>query len=194
MWAALTGNLWRAGAIALAGICLGLLVQIHGVPVLGGGLIAERDAAIAATVIARRERDAERAAHQATKDQYQEAQAQAARDETLRLARVKGEQERISTDVAENYARRLADYRARYEQLRRQAAAAAGTAGGSAGGEPVPGVRDAAPGADAPACADGLSLDQRWDATRQALQLDELISWIERQARVPANDPTPKEN
>lgn len=194
MWAALTGNLWRAAAIALAGICAGLLLQIHGVPVLGGGLIAERDAAIAATGTARHERDSERAAHQTTKDRYEAAQAQAARDEALRLARVQSEQERISTDAKDSYARRIADYRARYEQLRQQAAAAAGTAGGASAGKPVPGVRDAAGGADAPACANGLSLDQRWDATQQATQLDELISWIERQARVPANDPAPKEN
>lgn len=194
MWAALTGNLWRAAAIALAGICAGLLLQIHGVPLLGGGLIAERHTAIAATATAQRERDAERAAHQATKDRYQAAQAQAARDEALRLARVQSEQQRISIDAKDSLDRRLADYRARYEQLRQQAAAAAGTAGGAGSGKPVPGVPTPAGGTDAPASADRLSLDERWDATRQAAQLDELISWIERQARVPANDPPPMEN
>jgi hypothetical protein len=49
MIAALTANLWRAAALALAAITLGLLVYIHGLPVIGGGLkatIAQKNLAL----------------------------------------------------------------------------------------------------------------------------------------------------
>lgn len=180
MIAALTGNLWRAAACALAGLCLALLVQIHGLPIVGGGLIASRDKAQALA-------SAERAAHQITKDRYTAAQADAARAEAFRLARVRAEQERINASAQADYTRRLADARARYDRLRGQTSAAVGSA---SGGQPVPALPVPAFGTDAPT-TDGLpaalSLDERMEATAQGLQLDALISWLEGQSQVSSN-------
>lgn len=60
----LRANLWRADALALAGIALALLMQIHGLPLIGGGLKADLVA--------------EQRAHLETQADYATAQAQAA--------------------------------------------------------------------------------------------------------------------
>lgn len=60
----LRANLWRAAALALAGIVLLLLAQIHGLPIVGGGLKAELAA--------------EQKAHLETQRRYAFAQVEAA--------------------------------------------------------------------------------------------------------------------
>jgi hypothetical protein len=62
--AAIASNLWRAAAQALAGIVLALLVQVHGLPMIGGGLKADLAA--------------ERTAHLETQRRYALAQVEAA--------------------------------------------------------------------------------------------------------------------
>lgn len=41
IWAAITGNLWRAACAILVGLVLALWVQLHGLPIIGGGVLSE---------------------------------------------------------------------------------------------------------------------------------------------------------
>jgi len=41
IWAAITGNLWRAACAVLVGLLLALWVQLHGLPIIGGGVLQE---------------------------------------------------------------------------------------------------------------------------------------------------------
>lgn len=41
IWAAITANLWRAACAVLVGILLALWVQLHGLPIIGGGVLQE---------------------------------------------------------------------------------------------------------------------------------------------------------
>jgi hypothetical protein len=127
---------------------------------------------------------AEIATHKATKEAYRRAQAEAALAEAQRIARVVTEQEEITDAVTAEYGARLADARARYERLRRQAGGAGAGPAGAGSGEPVSAAGDPASGADGEAGDHGLSLDERWVATQQAIQLDALISWVEQQSVV----------
>lgn len=120
-------------------------------------------------------------AHVRTIRNYRKAQNDAKGLEEKRLARVKTEQQGINTDASQSYARRLADLRARYERLRRDAAARAGSA---PGGQSVPGLSPA-PGGTVEAPTDPLERELTCDT--QAIQLDELITWIERQHRIDPN-------
>ena len=133
----------------------------------------------------------ERDNHRQTKQNYRAAQFRAAQLEQARLARVNARQKEITDDVAQNYARRLADVRARADRLRNQAASRAG-AGGSPDCEPMPGI-PAASGGTAQAPADcGLpradQLERDVIASEQAEQLDALITFVERQAAVDPNE------
>jgi hypothetical protein len=175
-------NIWRAAALALAGIVLALLAQVHGLPLLGGGLKAD----LAEMTNAR---DAEIRAHRETKDVYRAAQAEAALQQTFRNARVKAQQERISADAEASANRRLDDLRRRYDGLLAQARAGAA---GAAGGQHLPGLSGAAGGADEAARPHGLpeaglTLAERYQCSVSATQLDELISWIELQAAIDVN-------
>lgn len=88
----ITSNLWRAAALALAGIVLALLVQIHGLPIVGGGLKADLAA--------------ERAAHLETQHRYALAQIEAAeKARAYRLAeegRYRAKAERTDTEHAKD--------------------------------------------------------------------------------------------
>lgn len=94
----LRANLWRAVALALAGITLALLVQVHGLPLLGGGLKANLAS--------------ERAAHLETQRRYALAQVEAAeKARTYRLAeeaRYRMKAERTDTDHAKDLETALA--------------------------------------------------------------------------------------
>lgn len=158
--------------------------------------IPNRDATIAEhveTISARTsERDRERANHQLTKRNYALAQLAARRLEEQRLARVAAEQETITDDVAKDYRARLADARGAAERLRGQLARTGDGASGSAAAIPMSGAGGAAGGAAAPPGSDRLpfgadELAWRLKATEQAIQLDELINWVERQAAVDPN-------
>lgn len=41
IWAAITGNLWRAACAVLIGLLVALWVQLHGLPIIGGGVLSE---------------------------------------------------------------------------------------------------------------------------------------------------------
>lgn len=152
-------------------------------------LRAARDTAIAERDTARAERDAEVAAHRQTKLNYRAAQDEAARLERERIERVKAEQQEITDEVTTDFRRRLADARARAEQLRDKLARPGEHPAGAPGGEPLPGTSDAAGGSDEAPGDHRLSLHERLIATEQALQLEALIEWNERQARVETNAP-----
>ena len=178
---------WQAALIvAAAWIAWAQLVTIPG-----------RDATIAdqAEMIAVRtaERDQEKAAHRQTKLDYAAAQLAARVLEEQRLARVAAEQETISDDVTQDYRARLAAARSSAERLRQQLAQGGAGAGRSTAAVDLPGAGGTAGGADAPSGDrrlpfDADELDWRLTATEQAIQLDELINWVERQGGVEVND------
>ena len=41
IWAAITANLWRAACAVLVGLLVALWVQLHGLPIIGGGVLSE---------------------------------------------------------------------------------------------------------------------------------------------------------
>ena len=123
------------------------------------------------------------------------AAAEAARAADLAAAqRVATEQRSISERTSHDYETRLADARAHAAnlasgRLRQLATAAADSRGGAAA--PVPGL-SAAPGGLAQAAGqDRLPASDALLATEQAIQLDELIKWVKRQAEVDPNSPAP---
>ena len=180
----LAANLWRAAFFAVlallvlvGGFAAVQTLRIDGGPFFGRGLLAD-------AADARRQAKAQFTAHVTTIRNYFAAQEAAAAADRARLARVSADQERISDDVSQDLARRVAELRARAGRMRSEAAAGAG---GAAGGQPVPGLSPAAGGAAAPAGGDGFSLERRLTASEQALQLDALIDWAERQHAIHPN-------
>ncbi len=160
------------------------------------------------------ERDAERAAHQASKDDYRAAQIEAARREAARLASVRAQQEEITDAIEVDYRADLAALGARAERLRQELrtraepARAGGDLAMSRPGSAAEGIarapgdrgfpasgdgrRGAEPGQDARAGgafgrSDEEQLERDIVATRQALQLEALIDWVERQGRIDPN-------
>ncbi|MBU1253206.1 MAG: hypothetical protein KKE69_02260 [Alphaproteobacteria bacterium] len=144
------------------------------------------------------ERDDERSAHRKTKNDYRAAQLAAAEMEAERLKRVAQQQEDITDAIETDYRTRLADARARAERLREELRSREGAAG--AGGDlAMSRVPGAAGGSDASTRDHRLPAGSGFDrdpaeqlerdlvATQQALQLDALIDWVERQATVDPN-------
>jgi hypothetical protein len=97
--------------------------------------------------------------------------------------RVAASQRIISERTSNDLETRLADVRARALrlQLENRAPAAAGRA---RGGPPVPAARQAPGAPGGPTQENGLSLTDRLLATEQAIQLDELIKWVNGQAAI----------
>ena len=147
---------------------------------------------------------ASRAAHVRTITEYRNAQAEATRQAAENLARVKAEQDAETRRIVDGYEKRIADARSRAAALVRMRAQVAG-AGAAGGATPagVSGPGDAAAGADAAADDRGfpawrvtagrtdcpadrvcLTFEEALTATEQSIQLDELISWVEAQARI----------
>jgi hypothetical protein len=112
------------------------------------------------------------------------AAAEAARQADLaNIGRVAAAQRTISERTTNDLEARLADARARAHRLQ-FAQSATATAGGSGRTAPVP-AAGAAPGAAGGAAEeDGFPLADRLIATEQAIQLDELIKWVNAQAAV----------
>jgi signal transduction histidine kinase len=135
---------------------------------------------------------AEVAKHKATKQAYRDAQEEAARMEAERLARVIARQEEITSEVESDYRQRIAVVTARAERLRREARARDGSgAAGAPSYVQLPETGDPATRADAtPDCRPFPARDPlteircREIAEAQASQLDELITWVERQFQV----------
>ncbi|RIV82970.1 hypothetical protein D2V17_14305 [Aurantiacibacter xanthus] len=163
---------------------------------------------------ARNQVQAERAAHAKTIGRFQSAVLAATAAAHANVARVKAEQEAITQEATDEYQQRVAALRSRAaaaeRRLRaaaeRRATDAADHGGASAADLPQPG--DAATSTDAasadhgfPAarsgldwpdelsgadiCTGNMSLEERLIASEQAVQLDALISWVERQSTVP---------
>jgi hypothetical protein len=121
---------------------------------------------------------------------YRAAAEQARAADAANLARVTAQQRAINERTENEFEARLADVRARAERLRRETNAAAADPGGRADAT-VPGLSETAGGAAQAAGEDRLSRAERLIATEQAIQLDELIKWVERQAKV---DPDVEDN
>jgi hypothetical protein len=121
---------------------------------------------------------------------YRAAAEQAKRDDAANVARVKIEQSKINQESSDEFEARLAAARATAQRLRDQLAAQANPGGRSAA--PVSGVPVATKGSAQGADANRLSIDERLIATEQAIQLDELIKWVKRQAGVDVNGAAPK--
>lgn len=169
-----------AGGIiaALLAFILFLLIQIHGLPFIGGGLIARLDRM---TELRRIEADN----HRKTKEVYRAAMAQAQWLEQVRLARVRSEYERNNERAKERFNDRIALLRSRYDSLRAKARAGSTGAAGSVEMSTIP---YPAFGIDEAASADGLSLAERYECSATAIQLDELILAIEDHVKVKVND------
>jgi hypothetical protein len=181
-----------AAFIAVAGLAGVQTVRLHGFhlwPVSITGWIATAKTREA-------ERDAEKRAHQQTKTDYRNAQAEAARLEQTRLDRVKAEQQEITDAVEADYRRQLAGLHTRAERLREELRAGAGAA--SAGGSVAVSGLPAAGGGSAEAAGDpgfpaafdrdpAEQLERDVIATEQAIQLNALIDWLLKQHAIDPN-------
>jgi hypothetical protein len=130
---------------------------------------------------------AERGAHAGTVAAYRAAAQQARQADIANAARVRSRQAAINERSEDAFEKRLADARAAAGRLRPQAGAAAGHPGAGRAA-PVPGLSPAAGRAAQAAGEDRLpDSGDALIATEQAIQLDELIRWVERQAAVEVN-------
>jgi hypothetical protein len=114
---------------------------------------------------------------------YRAAAETARRADQANAARVAADQRIISERTSNDLEARLADARARAHRLQLENRAPA-AAGGARGAAPVSGAGPAPGAAGRAAAQDGFSLADRLMATEQAIQLDELIKWVNAQARI----------
>jgi hypothetical protein len=126
------------------------------------------------------------AASAATVANYQAAAEQARRQDAANLARVEAEQGAINERTQDDFETRIASARASAQRLREQAAAAA-IDPGARGAAAVPGLPPATGRAPEAAGQDRLPQLDRLTATEQAIQLDELIKWVQAQAALQVN-------
>lgn len=128
---------------------------------------------------------AEKHAHSATVANYSAAAERARREDGENAARVKATQDAINERTADEFETRIAAARAAAERLRLDSGPASDP--GSSPASTVPVLSAAAQRAVEAAGEGGLSRSDRLLATEQAIQLDELIKWVRRQAAVPVN-------
>ena len=125
----------------------------------------------------------ERGAHAATVANARAAAEQARAADRANAERVAARQADINERSENDFEKRLADARAAARRLRGEGPASpAGAGAGRAA--PVPGLSAAAQGAHQAPRQDGFPQPERLIATEQAIQLDELIKWVERQHAV----------
>ena len=117
---------------------------------------------------------------------YRAAAAQAEAADRANAGRVAAEQRAISERTSNDFEARLAAARLSAQRLHGQSAAA-GADPGAGGAAPVPGLSVATGGPPKAADEDRLSGSDALTATEQAIQLDELIKWVKRQAAVDPN-------
>ena len=138
---------------------------------------------------ARADLAAEQGAHRESALGWQLATATAVALDLTNKVAVEARQAEESRRIADDYEARIADARARAAAVRVHGQAAAADQGGR-GNPPVPGVPDPARVADEAAGENrlpaALGADDALIATEQAIQLDELINWVEAQSRVAA--------
>jgi hypothetical protein len=186
------GKHWRAIAIAVPILVLAIMLHVRTGQRNEARL--ERDQARAATRLVEAELTAFAANVRATAAAVQRTYAQNA-------LRVEREQAQATEEVSHDYQTRISDLHRRVAalQLRTGAGAQAAADPGGAAGDRYSALPDAAGGSDASAAqaglpATGLSLADAVVATEQAIQLDELISWVQRQqtiVRTPATSAEP---
>jgi hypothetical protein len=108
------------------------------------------------------------------------------------LNRVATEQRAINERTSNDFEARLAAARQAadrvYAQRLRGQTATAAANRGRGGAAPVPGLPAPARRADGTAREDGLPAGDALTATEQAIQLDELIKWVKRQAAIDPNN------
>jgi hypothetical protein len=129
---------------------------------------------------------AERSAFATTVSNYRAAADAARAADKANFDRVASEQRAINERTANDYEARLADARARAEQLRREAARIAANSS-NRGSAPVPGLPAAAGRPPQSSDKSRLPAADALTATEQAIQLDELIKWVKAQAAVDPN-------
>lgn len=125
----------------------------------------------------------EQGARVATIANYRAAAETARQADLANANRVAAAQRGINERTNHDLETRLADARARALRLQLGARASAAVAGGGRAA-PVPAPAATARAADRAAEKDRLSLPDRLLATEQAIQLDELIKWVNAQVRV----------
>ncbi len=131
---------------------------------------------------------AEQSARVATIANYRSAAETARKADLANAARVVADQHIISERTTHDLETRLADARARALRLQLGQGTAA-AAGGGRGAAPVPASGATAGVVDRAATQDGFPLADRLIATEQAIQLDELIKWVNAQAELPISHP-----
>jgi len=129
----------------------------------------------------------EQASVAATIANYRASADQARAADKANAARVAAEQKSINQRTRHDFESRLAAARADFDRLRIQFHAPADPGPGR--GSPLSGMAAPAGGAAQTTSEDRLSRSDRLTATEQAIQLDELIKWVRRQAEV---DNSPK--
>jgi hypothetical protein len=128
----------------------------------------------------------EQAALAGTIANYRAAAQQAETSDKANAERVAAEQRTINERTTNDFEARLAAARSLAQRLREQSAAAAADPRGGAGAS-VPGLPIAAGGPAQSAGKDRLPQSDALTATEQAIQLDELIKWVRKQAAVDPN-------
>ena len=121
---------------------------------------------------------AERARYAETVANFKDAQAKAELAQKANLARVSIQQRNITDETLDDYNRRVADLRARYQRLLSQGNRSA------SGNAAMPAIPDATGRIDEAPDENGLPAADALTASEQALQLDALITWVDRQAKV----------
>jgi hypothetical protein len=131
----------------------------------------------------------EQAAFDETVANYRAAAATARAADLAAAQRTEAEQRSISQRSQNALESRIADARARADQLRGQSRPAIDP--GVRPATAVPGLPAAARGADQTAGQNRLPDADALTATEQAIQLDELIKWVREQAKVEVNAENP---
>jgi hypothetical protein len=125
----------------------------------------------------------EQAAFAGTVANYRAAAETARAADQANISRVAAEQRAINERTTDDFEARLAAARASADRLRREAAGAAADPG-ARGSAPMPGLAAAPAGIAQTPGEDRFSDSDALTATEQAIQLDELIKWVRRQAAV----------
>lgn len=128
----------------------------------------------------------EQAAFAGTVANYRAAAEQARASDAANIERVAAEQRAINERTTHDYQARLAAARTLAQRLRLEAASAPADPGARAA-TPVPDLSITAGRPAQAAGQDRLPDSDALIATDQAIQLDELIKWVRRQAAVPQN-------
>jgi hypothetical protein len=167
---ALLPRFWREALIAGLILAMGLLWLGKATAERRSHRLEERLGE--ATQLIERERAAVRAATALAR----------ARDDA-RVARTERDQAKVSQEVKDDYQTKLGDLRRRHDAWRLHERTAAAAAGGGRGAS-VPGLPDAARGADGAADKDRLPAADALIASEQALRLKALQSWVAAQAEI----------